>query len=551
MKKTLVCMVIIISICTLSVLAFAMSASAADNSGTCGDNVTWSFNADTGALNITGTGEMRNYTNVFSVPWHSYNSDIKTVSINHGITSISDYAFQGCEQLTSIIIPNSVTSIGSQAFHSCTNLGSVTIPDSVIAIGDQVFTYCDKLISITVEEGNTVYHSAGESIIETATNTLIVGCKTTIIPEDGSVTTIGDSAFDGCAELTHIDIPDSIVNIGDWAFASCKNLSSIVISNSVKNIGEGAFIACQGLKDVAFEENSRLKTIGDYAFSGCCSMWAGTSTLTEISIPSSVVNIGYGAFSDCRNLIRLDFEHGSKLESIGGKAFEGCIELNSIYIPSGVVSVGADAFLGCTKLIQKENGIYYVDKWVVDSDKTLESITLRSDTVGLAENAFLNCAVLTDIAIPNGLQIIGRSAFRLCNSLTSIKIPSTVKSIGDSAFCNGAGTESLRIESVVFEENSELVSIGEYAFAYCFWLKDISIPSQVTTIGECAFLNCNSLTSVTIPSGLTNIGKGAFSGCNRLVEVYNLSELSIAAGGNNGDVGNLGTYALDVYTSLD
>lgn len=125
--------------------------------------------------------------------------------------------FEGCSGLTSVVIPNSVTSIGERAFSSC-RLTSVVIPDSVTSIGSDTFSSSFVLASITVDENNTKYDSRDNcnAIIETETNTLIAGCKNTIIPN--SVTSIGSSAFDNCSSLTSIEIPNSVTSIGSSAF---------------------------------------------------------------------------------------------------------------------------------------------------------------------------------------------------------------------------------------------------------------------------------------------------------------------------------------------
>ena len=149
--------------------ALPFTASAETNSGTCGDNLTWSLDTETGVLNITGTGAMTNYSNY--APWYSYRSYIKTVNIASGVTTIGYAAFFGCDSLTSVTIPDSVTTIGEGAFYECYSLTRVTIPDSVTSIGYRAFYYCDSLTSVTI--GN-------------------------------SVTTIGVGAFRGCDSLTDV-----------------------------------------------------------------------------------------------------------------------------------------------------------------------------------------------------------------------------------------------------------------------------------------------------------------------------------------------------------
>ena len=179
-----------------------------------------------------------------------YCSGLTSVTIPNSVTSIEDYAFWGCSALTSVTIGNSVESIGTQAFYMCSALTSVTIPKSVTRIRDRAFGYCSGFTSIVVESGNSVFDSRNNSnaIIETATNTLLYGCSTTIIPDD--VTSIGDDAFSGCSGLTSVTIPNSVTSIGDDAFSGCSGLTSVTIPNSVTSIGDYAFSYCSELLDV-------------------------------------------------------------------------------------------------------------------------------------------------------------------------------------------------------------------------------------------------------------------------------------------------------------
>ena len=173
------------------------------------------------------------------------------------VKEIGDYAFLNCEILTSITIPDSVTSIGEGAFFGCSGLTSIEIPDSVTSIGLYAFYGCSSVESITVASGNIVYKSSGNCLIETATKTLIAGCKNSVIPSDGSVTSIGDYAFSDCSSLTSIEIPDSVTSIGSFAFFYCESLTSITIPDSVTSIGEWAFASCTNLIDIYCEAESQ------------------------------------------------------------------------------------------------------------------------------------------------------------------------------------------------------------------------------------------------------------------------------------------------------
>ena len=256
-----------------------------------------------------------------------------------GLQTIGDYAFKGCQKLTSITIPNTLKSIGTGAFKGCTSLMSITISEGVTSIGLGAFKGCTSLTSIIVDHNNKVFDSRDNcnAIIESATNTLITACQETIIPN--SVTSIGNEAFDGCSTLTSIVIPNSVTSIGNEAFASCSSLTSIVIPNSVTSIGSDAFFGCSSLTAITIPNS--VTRIGDDTFSSC-------SSLISITIPNGVTSIGSDAFFGCSSLTAITIPNS--VTRIGDNAFKGCKSIRSIIIPNSVKELGKGCFEGCTNI---------------------------------------------------------------------------------------------------------------------------------------------------------------------------------------------------------
>ena len=308
MKKRLLS-ILLAAVMVLTMLPLGLVETAwAASSGTCGDKLTWSL-SDDGTLTISGTGKMKDYGDNYGMsvaPWYVGSSQVKTVIIEDGVTSIGDRAFDGCTKLTRVVIPDSVTSIGYSSFRGCYSLPSVAIPDSVTSIGDSAFAYCKVLTGITLS---------------------------------GSVTSIGSCAFQSCDSLTSVTMQNGVTDIGDNAFTYCKNLTSVTIPNSVKTIGTSAFYNCAGLTRVTIP--SSVTRIEQDTFKGC-------SGLTSVTISAGVTSIESGAFRDCTSLTSVTIP--GSVTSIEGYAFAYCSALTSLIIHDGTTSIGISAFMNCTSL---------------------------------------------------------------------------------------------------------------------------------------------------------------------------------------------------------
>ncbi len=282
-----------------------------------------------------------------------------------------------------IVIPSTVTYGGitytvtkiDDAFFACKYLTSVIIPSSVTEIASSSFYHCSSLTTIIVEGGNTVYDSRDNcnAIIETATGTLIAGCKKSVIPD--GVITIKEYVFEECSGLTSVTIPNSVTEIGRGAFSRCTDLESVTMGKSVTTIGDYAFSGCTILQSIKIPNS--VTEIGSSAFSGC-------TGLTEATIGNGVTTIGSSAFEECSSLTEIRIP--SKVTTINSSTFANCSSMKTITIPNRVTSIGTSSFYKNTSLLDVYCYAEQVPntKWDSFSGSNNANVTLHVPEASLA-----------------------------------------------------------------------------------------------------------------------------------------------------------------------
>lgn len=522
------------------------------------------FSATTNLKKITfaaGTENLKIGASAFS------GGSVVEIALPSRLIEMGNNVFSGCTSLSSVTFEKGFEcTIPNYAFQKCTALEQIEIPAKVLAIGSYAFSDCSKLLSITFEETSQL-GSLGISTFQNCTSLteITLPSKVTSLGAEDSTTgtnyTTDTYNFSGCTNLISVTLPDNIKSIGGYTFRNCSNLKTVTLPSMLEKIGSYVFYGCEKLETVIYGSEDPSWTpaweaIGNSAFYGCIS-------LTSITIPSSIKNMGTSIFSGCTGLERVTYNSSANIVSsmfyrcasltevifgdsanvkaIGDSAFLGCESLISFTPPSTCTMIGKSAFMGCTDLV---------------------SFTYNG-TVGsngyIGESAFEGCSSLKYVTFIEGAQLkeISYAAFRDCTSLETIIIPDSVECLFTSTYSNpNAAAPSLNTSSYVFSgctslkevtmsanvqwfaqslfsdceklttvnfgDSSKLDTISGYAFRNCRELKSIVFPDSLQTLGIYAFQNCSGLTKVGFnktTSKLTSILYYAFDGCLSLNEI--------------------------------
>ncbi|MCD7713903.1 MAG: leucine-rich repeat domain-containing protein [Prevotella sp.] len=428
------------------------------------------------------------------------------------ITSIGDYAFNGCANASAMTIPSGVTTIGDYAYFNCASTSSITIPASVTSIGEHAFantgiTTFDipstlteigtlalastAVTTITVSDDNPNYCSLDGVMFSKDKTTVFyypnanTATSYNIPSNDGVTTKVGDYAFYQATKLQTVNIGSDITAIGDYAFYN-SGLTSLTLPGNVTTIGDWSFASCNALTSLTF--NDGLTSMGERAFSTCIS-------LTSIGTLPATLN------------------------TISKHAFSFCYALTTVTIPGTVETIGESAFTQCT---------------------ALETLTLAEGVKTIESAAFQTCSSLANVSLPNSLDTIANAAFAgLISTLKEITIPDGVKFIGDNAFY-GAGLEKVTI-------GTGLEEIYHEAFGYCTSLKTMFYNAtnckyaeldcsatymDVTQYNPTAywygseysvFEYCTGPETVVIGSNVESIPGNLFFDCTALKTIYSLN----------------------------
>ncbi|MBO5851993.1 MAG: leucine-rich repeat domain-containing protein [Clostridia bacterium] len=436
------------------------------------------------------------------------------VKIGEGITGIGESAFEN-SQIDSVTIANGSNSldISKKAFYGCSKLNSISSLRSISSIGESCFENCNNLTTLPSLSALTVIPNYAFK------NSGISSCA-----YGASLTTIGVSAFEGCNNLKTVNIPETVTSVGNMAFANCSKL-------------EGITIPCNGSVDFfaricAQTNNSNISLV-----------LSGTGTVPEnflnnatgvknVAVNNNVTGIGVGAFANAKNLTTVQFS--CPIITLPKKAFYGCEKLSTVYGLGGVETIGESCFekAGSLSTLGFTNALKTISKSAF-KDSKISSVNFLQSVTSIGESAFKSCANVSNIDLSNDILQLGNEAFFNCEQLTNVKVPcndaigvlskyfnfdtlsntATVTFKGNGKIVPKALTDTSMIKAVNIEDG--VTEIGESAFESLTGLVSVSLPTSLNTISNKAFLDCYQLKTINL-TNVSTIGESSFENCSRL-----------------------------------
>ncbi len=422
------------------------------------------------------------------------------------VTAIGERAFEYNYELLSIVMPNTIRSIKEFAFNGCINLKSLTISSEVSEIGDYAFMGLRSLEHLAVDCHNKTFDSRGDcnAIIRTMTNTLLVGCKATVIPD--GVEVIAGNAFISCQDTSiepfELNFPPSVEIIEPFAFNCCYPLSAVTFSEGLRRIGRWAFI--------------------------------GTS-IECLEIPASVTEIDEQAFISCDSLKVIKVKKGNKvydsrkgcnaiIESATGRLFRG--SEGTTIVPDGVKVISSCAFYGSKiKKIKLPSSLEAIERGAFMCCKELKKLVIPGSVRKIHYEILMDSGV-EELVVENGVENIPQSAFYGCQKLRYVSLPESLKEFGRYGAVFVDCPELVRVD--VDKDNEYYYSNGQVLVdkrtktIIDGWGTEIcnaaDFPKELlpTRIGDNAFRKHSLLRYVILPATIESVGDGAFSGCKSL-----------------------------------
>ncbi len=379
---------------------------------------------------------------------------ITNAIVTDGSANIPSSMFSGCTQLSSVTIPSTVTNIESKAFADCTNLDTVRIADLAAWCG----------IAFGSFDANPLYYAKHLFVNGTEVKDLVV--------PDG-VVTIRKYAFRGFSGLLSVTLPDSVKSVGGAVFRGCANLASADLGKGLKLLGGTSFADCPALASVSVPNT--VTTVDTGAFSGCTAI--ATATFPGRLSPQTL-------FPDSWSGIRTAaFAEGT--EWVTNSVFEGCTALTDITVPSSVTNMGSKAFHGCTALdtVRTDDLAAWCHRFYQSGDAT---------PLYYAKHFVVDGTEVTDLVVPDGVWTIRRYAFRGFKGLRSLTLPDSVESIGGAVFRGCSNLESANL-------GNGLKLLGGNSFCACTSLTTLVVPPKVQTIDSNAFDGATGLETIYLP----------------------------------------------------